>query len=291
MSDERTQAEELASLWALDLLDPQEAMEFHRRVIENPDLLQQGMQFQTDWSHIASALPLSEPPPALRRRVLQAVCASSELTPNSESLLANKGRETRASVIIPWTLAFAFAVGAFFLFQREQQIEDKLLVAQSEVSALQVHSRKWEDAVAQWEKASKLSAEEARLAKQELATIRHQNAMAKVEIASLKSSLAQYQEGVAVVIWDPEKQQGVLKLERMPPTMQDKDYQLWVIDTKKGSPVDAGVVRVDDQGLARIDFKPQEAIENADKFAISVEAKGGSTTEKGPQGQIILMNN
>lgn len=291
MSDEqRTQAEELASLWALDVLDPQEAMEFHQRVIENPELLQQGLQFQSDWAQMATALPLAEPPPALRRRVLQGV-GTGILPSQPQAAAGGQTRAAPAIIIVPWTLAFAFAAGAFFLYEREKQIEDKLLAAQTEMSTLQLNTKKWEEAVAQWEKASKLSAEEARLAKQELAAVQHQNAMAKVEISSLKSSLAQYQEGVAVVIWDPEKQQGVLKLEKMPPTMQDKDYQLWVIDTKKGSPVNAGLVRVDDQGLARIDFKPQEAIENADKFAISVEAKGGSTTEKGPQGQIILMNN
>lgn len=288
MSDERAKAEELASLWALDLLDPQEAMEFHQRVIENPDLLQQGIQFQSDWAQMATALPLSAPPPALRRRVLQTVGAA-HVPEKKTHTPAESGAS--ASLVIPWTLAFACAAGAFFLYDAHLKTQDQLLAAQTEMSTLQLNTKKWEEAVAQWEKASKLSAEEARLAKQELAAVQHQNAMAKVEIASLKSSLAQYQEGVAVVIWDPEKQQGVLKLEKMPPTMQDKDYQLWVIDTKKGSPVDAGVVRVDDQGLARIDFKPQEAIENADKFAISVEAKGGSTTERGPQGQIILMNN
>lgn len=290
MNDDRAKAEELAALWALDLLDPQEAMDFHVQVVNEPSLIEQGINFQTDWSKIANALPLTEPPPSLRKRVMQSV--GSDVVPGSRgAAMADSDSSSKASLVIPWILAFGFAAGAFFLYDSHHKAKDQLLAVQSEMSTLQVNTKKWEQAVAQWEKASKLSAEEARLAKQELATVRHQNAMAKVEIASLKSSLAQYQEGVAVVIWDPEKQQGVLKLEKMPPTMQDKDYQLWVIDTKKGAPVDAGVVKVDSQGLARIDFKPQQAIENADKFAISVEAKGGSTTDKGPQGQIILMNN
>ena len=59
----------------------------------------------------------------------------------------------------------------------------------------------------------------------------------------------------------------------------DKDYQLWVID--QGVPVDAGVIFVKDQGKARLQFKPKSRIKTADKFAVTVEAKGGSPTPKG----------
>lgn len=284
-------AEELAALWALDLLDPQEAADFYVQVQANSSLLQEGLRYQADWASLAVTLPLMEPPATLRKRVLHGMTAGLALDKRPDGLGFEGERGCGgANVVIPWALAACFAAGAYYLYTEHISTRGRLAETEAEVATLRVRTQEWQESVAQWEKASKVSADEARMARHELAALQTANAMAKVEIASLKSSLEQYQEGVAVVIWDPEKQRGVLKLEKMPPTVQDKDYQLWVIDIKKGVPVDAGVVRVDDQGLARIDFKPHEPVEKAEKFAISVETKGGSTTEQGPKGPVIMLN-
>ena len=87
---------------------------------------------------------------------------------------------------------------------------------------------------------------------------------------------------MAVVVWDSETHQGVLKLEKMPPVEAGKDYQLWVVDPKNPVPVDAGIVRVDSKGFAKVDFKPLNDVSEAAKFALSVEKEGGVPKGEGP---------
>ncbi len=62
----------------------------------------------------------------------------------------------------------------------------------------------------------------------------------------------------------------------MKPITADRDYQLWIIDPKYKSPVDAGVVRADANGSLRVAFKAKEYINDAKTFAVTEEVKGGS---------------
>ena len=101
------------------------------------------------------------------------------------------------------------------------------------------------------------------------------NALARMEVAQLKTTLKRFDEGVAVVVWDSEKQEGKLRLDKMPPITPAKDYQLWVIDKKKPAPVNAGVVRVDPRGSVVFTFKPVEPVTDVAKFALSIEKQGG----------------
>lgn len=123
--------------------------------------------------------------------------------------------------------------------------------------------------------------------KSELARLTKTNELNKVQIATLQSTVAEYKQGVAVVVWNSDTQQGILKLEKMPPVEQGKDYQLWVVDPAKQKPVNAGIVQVDDQGFAKVEFKPVVEIEKASNFAISVEKKGGVPENEGP---IVLLS-
>ena len=121
----------------------------------------------------------------------------------------------------------------------------------------------------------------------ELAKATKANDSAKMQIAMLQSTVAEYQQGVAVVVWNPEKQEGILKLEKMPPVEAGKDYQLWVVDPAHKTPVNAGIVKVDEKGFAKVDFKPTLDIEKANNFAISIEQAGGVPENKGP---IVLLS-
>jgi anti-sigma-K factor RskA len=116
----------------------------------------------------------------------------------------------------------------------------------------------------------------------EIAALQKRDALAQMRIATLQSSVDAYKQGVAVVVWDSEKHQGVLKLEKMPPVQAGKDYQLWVVDPKQPVPVDAGIVRVDGDGFAKVDFKPVTDVTDASKFALSVEKEGGVPKGEGP---------
>jgi anti-sigma-K factor RskA len=88
-----------------------------------------------------------------------------------------------------------------------------------------------------------------------------------------------------VVVWDKNRKNGVLQLDKLPPPAPGKDYQLWVIDPKIPQPVSAGILAVPNDGLIRTSFHPATPIESAGAFAISVEKAGGAPK---PEGQIIL---
>ncbi len=132
------------------------------------------------------------------------------------------------------------------------------------------------------------SAEEMKV---ELAHLTKANDIAMMQVAMLESTVKEFKQGVAVVVWNNEKQEGILKLEKMPPIQSGKDYNLWVIDSTQKTPVNAGIVRVDDKGFAKVDFKPTMDVQQADKFALSVEAQGGAPAGAGPQGPVVLIGN
>ena len=82
----------------------------------------------------------------------------------------------------------------------------------------------------------------------------------------------------------------MLRVEKLPALASDKDYQLWVIDPAYPLPVDSGVFTVDPAtGNARISFRPDKRINNAAKFAVSLERKGGVPKAEGPKGPIMLI--
>ena len=87
--------------------------------------------------------------------------------------------------------------------------------------------------------------------------------------------------------WSQGQQRGILTVEKLEPPGPTQDYQLWVIDPKAPAPVSAGLLRVDEQGGARVEFNFAAPVGSADKFAISREKKGGSTT---PEGPIMLIS-
>ena len=107
-----------------------------------------------------------------------------------------------------------------------------------------------------------------------------------MKIALLSAQVDAYAKTSAVIVWDPQKQRGVVKLANAPRPEPGKDYQLWVIDPKYPQPVSGGLVAVNAEGMARVTFEPTLPISKADKFAISVEPAGGVPKATGP---IILL--
>jgi len=75
-------------------------------------------------------------------------------------------------------------------------------------------------------------------------------------------------------VWNPAKQEGVLKVEKLPALAADKSYQLWVVDPQYKDPVDGGVFTVDPQtGVAQIKFNGKRPIAGVAAFAVTLERK------------------
>lgn len=120
-----------------------------------------------------------------------------------------------------------------------------------------------------------------------IASLQHRNELSQAQITTLTSKLASAPNAEAVVIWDPESKQGVLKVLQAPPSGDDHSYQLWVVDPAKKTPVSAAIFRVGSTGTTKISFKPDEPVSSAKAFAISLERKGGVTGQA--KGPIVLI--
>lgn len=110
-----------------------------------------------------------------------------------------------------------------------------------------------------------------------------QGDLAQFKIATLASLAGNSPEALAVAVWNPTTQEGLLRVDKLPALATDQDYQLWVIDPAYPIPVDGGVFTVDPEtGHAQIAFRPNKRVTNATKFAVSLERKGGVPKAEGP---------
>lgn len=126
-----------------------------------------------------------------------------------------------------------------------------------------------------------LAADRAQLAKR-IARLEHRNVIAQMQIGTLASQLSSAPKASAVVVWDSERQEGVLKVTNIPLNEEDRDYQLWIVDPDRKQPVDAGVFHVSDEGTQKIVFKSKAQVSSAKGFAVSLERKGGAPKAEGP---------
>jgi hypothetical protein len=120
------------------------------------------------------------------------------------------------------------------------------------------------------------------------AKLKDEGDIAHFKIATLASMLGNTPAAIAVAVWDPSREQGVLSVSKLPALASQKDYQLWVIDKQYPAPVSAGVFVVDPvSGEAHILFKADKPVRSIAKFAVSLERKGGSPS---PEGPIVLIS-
>ena len=246
MIDERLQ--EQASLYALGALEGAELREFEGALRGNPELRNLVRELRGVTEMLAGSAAALKPPAAVKARLMLQI--------------GEQRRPGASNVWIPWALAAALAVVSFgFLYQytgltaqiasqahRIQELGMSLEVAQSESGEL----------------------------RQTVAKLRESNRLAAVRIALLDSLVSADPKAVAVSVWDNDRQNGVFIVKNLKPAPTNKDYQLWIIDPKYPSPVDAGVFQVDAKGAVRQEFHAKAPIESAKQFAVTIEKKGGA---------------
>ncbi|MBM3848120.1 MAG: anti-sigma factor, partial [Verrucomicrobia bacterium] len=81
-------------------------------------------------------------------------------------------------------------------------------------------------------------------------------------------------------------QSGTILIDGLNVPAQDRDYQLWVF--VDGSPVSAGLLRVDTTGHVQGSYTIAQSINTVQRFAITDERKGGVPQ---PAGEIIMLSN
>lgn len=120
----------------------------------------------------------------------------------------------------------------------------------------------------------------------EVANLEQRDLLSRIRIAALQSQVEAYARTSAIVVWNPDRKNGVLQFERLPVLPPNEDYQMWVIDPKQPQPVSAGLVPKSTKEEHRVAFSPTKPVGGTPKFAVSIEPAGGSTA---PRGQIVLV--
>ncbi len=296
MIDERT--EEFAALHAFDLLEGAEKVAFEARLAGDPKLQALVRELRESASALAFSAPVAAPGSGLKARLLEQISGSSQAGSGAKLL------PFRLPTLIPWAVAASLAVLAAWLGQN-------LLATRADADALRLESRLAQ--LAQRDAENRLAAEriilgqEVRNSGQQLADARQQLAdtanqivavnqhaaeiaqqlktqadLAQFKIATLSSMLGNSPQALAVAVWNPARQEGLLTVEKLPALAKDQDYQLWVVDPKYKDPVNGGVFSVDPDGVARVQFKPDQPITSVVKFAVTRERKGGVAKAEGP---------
>lgn len=311
MIDERT--EEQAALYAVDALEGAEKTAFEEDLSAREDLRKLVDELRAAAASLAHGVPARIPPPELEQRILQAVRAEQRPTL----------RDPAPARWIPWAVAAGIAVLCGYLAAdratkarqlsaaREQvtvltaardrtsnvaaEKERALEAAEAERQKLREERETLVQEVARWrerEKAMRVQnttlAEERADLEKKVAELEKQGLLSQLRVATLSSKLPTAPRATATIVWDDEKQQGILKVANAPVTAANQDYQLWVVDPEYQQPVDAGVFNVDEKGGSEFTFRPKLRISSAKAFAVSLERKGGVPKAEGP---MVLVSN
>ena len=289
--------EDLAALAALDLLTPAEHSEFTAALAEHPELAAIAASLRSTAAELAHTAPAAEPPADLKIRLLKTIAGDASA---ARAPIVTASRST----ILPFPTWIGFATAACFAclaayfaqayfnqsalnsaFRDQQNLADLSLRSTKNQLAAErlIAQRELADAAKRaGDTAALITTLESRLAetKQQLFA---QGTLADYKIATLASLLGNSPQAVAVAIWNPASQEGVLTVQKLPALAADKDYQLWVIDPQYSIPVDGGVFKVDPTtGEGRLIFHPNRPVQTVAKFAVSLERKGGVPKAEGP---------
>lgn len=88
---------------------------------------------------------------------------------------------------------------------------------------------------------------------------------------------------IAIVIWNPRSQAGILSAEKLPPLAPEKTYRLWINAALSAPPVDGGVFTADSgTGTAIHPFEANNIVAGITGFVVTLERADGIATAKGP---------
>ena len=251
MIDERM--EDQAALHVLGALAGAEARQFKAAMQADPELQTYVARLSVATGALAGAVPVAEPPPQLRAKIL------AQIAPK-QKIVALPERKAGRSGWFGWAFATGLAVICLGLFAQDSRLRQQVNVQEQKIGDLNQLAVNLQSATNHLQ--------------QTVLALQETNRLAGLRIAMLNSLLTDSPKAIAVSLWDESKQEGVFVVQNLKPLPTDRDYQLWVLDNGT-TPVDAGVFRVDDKGNVRVEFKAKTPIKVAGKFAVTEEAKGG----------------
>ena len=256
-------AQERATLYALGLLDAGEAAAFERELAADADLRALTAELRDTAAELAWT-PEADPPPGLKARVLAQVAAESQ----------SAGHPTRGKVVVgPWGRWLPWALAAL------------LMICCGVLAANGLYWQREFDRANQ--KTAGLDAAVTHLiAATALPTpaITPADALRQVAFCPLEETHDESGRPRVAVLWDAARREGVLRVQKLPPPGEGKDYQLWAVEAGHKDTVSAGVVTLGEGGGVETHFRPvaEGGKDEVLAFAISLERAGGSPKNEGP---------
>jgi anti-sigma-K factor RskA len=269
--------EELAALHAFDLLEGAEKTAFESERMRSPELRALAADFTANVSHLSLSVPLVEPPPALKERVL-AACGPAQQNPPA----APAGNVVAFPFLrfAPWAAAAALAVTAAWFARQAVALRDENTSLRTERQLAEVA----------YKMARSQLTERSLLAETMISDLgnqlRRSEDLARLKVTALASLAGNTKEAQVIAVWDPQQQAGLLTMEKLPTIADSQDYQIWIVDPAYPNPVNGGVFHVGADGKVALPFKPDQPVAKAAAFAISLEKKGGVPKAEGP---IVLL--
>lgn len=270
MIDDRQ--EELAALEAFDLLEGAEKAQFEGEMARNPELRQRVQELREAAAQLAHAASPVQPPPGLKDRILASAGHHRQAAPEPVKV----SKILPFPVIVAWAAAACFALAAagvtqlyFAARERNTLLEEQGRLADLELKSLQTRFDS-----------------ERLVDERKLAEAMRESDLAQMKIAALTSMLGNSPEAVAVAVWNPAKQEGVMTVDKLPMAAANKDYELWMIPPG-AKPVAAGLVKVGPLGKGQFIFHADKPVDAVAKFAVTLEKKGGASS---PAGSMVLLS-
>ena len=264
--------EELAALYALDLLEGAERHAFEAELSGNPELAALVASFAETTSDLALTVAPVAPPAGLKARIL----AAAPVRPV----------EKTTATLIPfsrWLLlaaAAGLAVATLWLGSQNLRLHQENSALRTERELAQLAYRAAQNQL----KERSILAES--LINDLGRQLREQQDLTRLKITALASLAGNTPEAQAIAVWDPGRETGLLTVDKLPVIADNQDYQIWVVDPAYPNPVDGGVFKPGADGRAVLTFKGNKPIKGAAAFAISLEKKGGVPKAEGP---IVLL--
>lgn len=258
--------EELAALYAFDLLEGAERAEFESALAASSELRTLVDSLRETAASVALSAPQMEPPAGLKERIMS---IATETHPEEKQEAFSWFK------LVPWAIAAGLALVAIRLGTQNFSLR-------TENSNLLTERKLAETA---YKMAQDKLTERSLLAEKMITDLgnklRNSEDLARLKITALASLAGNTKAAQVIAVWDPAQQSGLLAMDKLPPIGDTQDYQIWVVDPAYKDPVNAGIFHVWSDGHAAVPFKPDEPVAHAAAFAVSLEKKGGVAKAEG----------
>lgn len=275
--------EEQAALNAVHALDPHERQIFQAEMRTDPRLRDLVVEFENAAAQVALLLPREAPPEDVKPMLLKTL----KQRRRAKASPAEAAVRFLLGPRIAWAAAVCLAVIAWSGRSTIRQLSERITALSRDESKVRGELAVARDAAAVLKKDLADARGRADRLSGEVNALKQASTLARMEVVILRTVLRRYGESSVVIVWDGGKQEGRLRVERMPPVPANKVYQLWIIDGKSSAPVSTGPIKLDAHGGATKPFKLGETAPGAVKFAISIETAGGAP-RKPAEGLIIF---